>query len=103
MKIFISLPMNGRTDEEILAEIDRIYEDYGYLTINISELINPYIEKDLDNKEYTNIPLAYLAKSIDMISRADMVIFAKGWEKARGCRIEHQCAVDYEIPFIEED
>ena len=24
-----------------------------------------------------------------------MVFFMKGWEKARGCKIEHQIAVEY--------
>lgn len=99
MKIFISLPMNGRTDEEILAEIDRIHSKYGK---NNTEFIDSFIEENVEDG-YATIPLAYLAKSLDLMAKADTVIFAKGWEKARGCRIEHQCAVDYEIPFIEED
>lgn len=28
--------------------------------------------------------------------------FAKGWEDARGCRIENQCAIEYGIEVIED-
>lgn len=30
-----------------------------------------------------------------------MRLFASDWEQARGCRIEHQCAEEYEIEVIE--
>ena len=46
-------------------------------------------------------PLDYLARSIEFLARADVAIFAPGWQKARGCRIEHQCAEDYDIPMME--
>ena len=36
-----------------------------------------------------------LAKSIEAMSKADAVVFMKGWQEARGCRIEHQIAIDY--------
>lgn len=99
MKIFISLPMRGRTDEEISVEINRIHSKYGK---NDTEFIDSFIEKDIKDG-YKTISLAYLARSLDLMAKADMVVFAKGWKEARGCKIEHQCAVDYEIPFIEED
>ena len=46
-------------------------------------------------------PLFYLAKSIDAMSKVDAVIFMKGWENARGCKIEHEIAVRYN-KFIKE-
>ncbi|RHU77980.1 DUF2829 domain-containing protein [Butyribacter intestini] len=33
---------------------------------------------------------------------ADVAYFAKGWESARGCRIENQCAIEYGIDTIED-
>lgn len=45
-------------------------------------------------------PLWYLAKSIEMLSKADVAAFAKNWNKYRGCKIEHLCATEYEIPII---
>lgn len=34
---------------------------------------------------------------------ADLVYFAKGWEDARGCMIERECAVQYGVPILEPD
>lgn len=104
MKVFISVPMNGRTDEEIDADTERIFMNYQNLTINNSEFLETFFDdEDFEGVDYENMPLAYLSKSLDVLAQAEIAIFAKGWEKARGCRIEHQCAVDYGIPIIEED
>ena len=46
-------------------------------------------------------PLWFLGKSIELLSDADVVYFASGWENARGCRIEHECAVEYGVDIIE--
>lgn len=32
---------------------------------------------------------------------ADAAYFAKDWDKYRGCKIEHSCAVEYGIKVIE--
>lgn len=47
-------------------------------------------------------PLWFIGKSIELLSSADLVYFSKGWENARGCRIEHACAVEYMLDRIEE-
>ena len=41
-----------------------------------------------------------LGKSIELLSTADLAYFAKGWETARGCIIEHSCAVAYMVETI---
>ena len=43
-----------------------------------------------------------LAKSLELLADADVAYFAKGWESARGCRIENQCAIEYGIDTIED-
>ena len=45
--------------------------------------------------------LVYLGRSIEVLAKADLAVFMNGWEKARGCRIEHQTAKDYGIPTLE--
>lgn len=35
-------------------------------------------------------------------SGADIAYFAKGWQDARGCKIENTCAIEYGIPVIED-
>jgi len=93
MKAIISQPMKGKSEEQVRserAETIELLEAKGYEVVDT-------IFPDFTNQG--NVPLKYLAKSIDAIAAVDFVYFMHGWENARGCRIEHQCCVDYEIPF----
>ena len=94
MKVFISQPMNGKSDEEIIYErnsiIDLIKTKFGQDT----EIIDSFVQ----GVPYNAKPLWYLGKSIELMSDADIVFFAKGWGDARGCYIENQCALEYNIP-----
>ena len=85
MKAFISQPMKDKTDEEIKAErakaIDSLKEKFGE---NI-EIIDSFFE---DAPADAN-PLWFLAKSLELLSTADVAYFCKGWETARGCKIEN--------------
>ena len=45
-------------------------------------------------------PLWFLGKSLELLSTADVSVFAKNWENTRGCRIEHECAVQYGIKIV---
>ena len=88
MKIMISQPMNGKTQEQIeeeRAELVENLKDKGY------EVVNTIFAETPD--EAQDKPLFYLAKSIDAMSKVDAVIFMKGWENARGLKIEHELAV----------
>jgi hypothetical protein len=46
-------------------------------------------------------PLECLGKSIELMAHADVAVFCPGWKEARGCRIEHECAVQYGLEVIE--
>ena len=37
------------------------------------------------------------------MSRCNAVYFCKGWENARGCKIEHDAAVAYGLKIIYEE
>ena len=50
-----------------------------------------------------NIPLCFLAKSLENMSLCHAAFFCKGWESARGCKIEHEAAVAYGLDIIEEE
>jgi hypothetical protein len=41
--------------------------------------------------------IAMLGDSIALMRDAEMVIFAKGWEKSPGCNVEHEVCVQYKI------
>ena len=99
-KIFISQPMNGLTQEEVFAVREKAIEDAG---IKIGEsviVLDTFILEDAPKD--ANAGLWYLAKSLMVMSDADVAYFCKGWENARGCKIEHTCAVEYGITVIEE-
>lgn len=96
-KLFISQPMRGKTDEEILAvRSDAIQAAKDYIGEDV-EVIDSFFQ----NAPADARPLWFLGKSIELLSTADIAYFARGWNDARGCRIEHQCAEEYGIHMIE--
>jgi hypothetical protein len=99
MKLFISQPMRGKTKEEILAVRERAIESAERNLGEKVEVIDSYFE---DAPNDGNAPLWHLGKSIMLLASADVAYFAKGWEEARGCRIENTCAIEYGIDVIED-
>ena len=95
MKVMISQPMNGKTEEQIKEERKELI---NAIESNGDEVLNTIFTeeapKDCDTAIY------YLAKSIEAISKVDRVVFMRGWEKARGCVIEHLVAVKYNKQII---
>ena len=89
-KIFISQPMKGRTNEEIMQERNRIMAKW---TNKSFEFIDSFFCEPGKNS------IDSLGKSISLMGEADLVVFAPGWENARGCRIEHEVAKEYGIPI----
>lgn len=99
-KLFISQPMNGKTNEEILAVREKAIDSAKKNLGDDVEVIDSYF--DDYNPENGCVPLKYLSKSLELLADADVAYFAKGWEEARGCRIENQCAIAYGIEVIED-
>ena len=99
-KAFISQPMQGKTVDAIRAERKRIEDT---LALNGYDPVDSVFE-DFPNAGigYKSVPLAYLAKSLDLLARCDAAAFAKGWNAARGCKIEHECAKLYGIDILME-
>ena len=100
-KLFISQPMKGKTDEEILREREQaVREAEKYLKENEMQEEVQVIDSFFQSAPVGARPLWFLGKSLELLSTADLVYFAKDWEEARGCRIEHMCAVQYELQII---
>ena len=101
MKVFISQPMKDKTDAEILKErefaITKIKEKYCSDDV---EIIDSFFTHDYVSK---NRPLYLLGKSLTLLAEADVAYFVKGWEYARGCKIEHTCAIEYGVDCIVEE
>ena len=94
MKVFISQPMRGKIDEEILNERNQVIEKIKSQYEDV-EIIDSYFEDY--NPEDGNVALKYLSKSIELLADADLAVFIKDWGQNRGCRIEHLCCVNYGI------
>ena len=102
IKIFISQPMNGKTNEEIEDErkhiINRLTLQFARENEHI-EIIDSFFKDAPHNAK----PLWYLGESIKLMSEADIVFFCDGWQTARGCQIEHDCALEYDIDTMYEE
>ncbi len=89
MKIMISQPMRGKTNEQIReerAELVKRLEEQGH------EVVDTVFENAPANED---VAIYCLSQSIRYIGKVDAVVFMPGWEDARGCRIEYQVACEY--------
>ena len=100
IRLFISQPMKGKSDEEILKVREQaIAEAKARLGRDREiEVIDSFF-KGATAEEW---PLWFLGNSLELLSTADVAYFVNGWKAARGCRIEHICAVEYGIKVMEE-
>lgn len=98
MKVFISQPMEGKTNEEIKAERNRLIGKVRALYGDDIEIIDSFFE----NAPADARPLWFLGKSLELLATADVAAFARGWRDARGCRIENICAIEYGIEVVED-
>ncbi len=97
-KLFISQPMRGKTDEEILTVREAAIKSAEKLVGESVEVIDSFFQSAPADAK----PLWYLGEALKLLAQADVAYFAEGWEDARGCKIEHTCAVEYGIDRIEQ-
>ena len=93
MKVMISQPMRDKTDEQIREERATLVaqlEKEGYEVVDS-------IFQDEPPADVKNKGAWYLAKSIELMSKVDAVVFMKEWVTTRECRVEHYIADEYEI------
>lgn len=97
-KLFISQPMKGKSDEEILKERQNAIKEAEKLFGEPVEVIDSFFQ----NAPAEARSLWFLGKSLELLSTADIAYFAEGWENARGCKIERLCAQEYGVHVIEK-
>lgn len=105
-KAMLSQPMGGKTDQEIIETRERaikVLEEKGYEVVNTLFTDEWYSREQMKNRGVVQIPLCYLAKSLENMSLCHVAYFCKGWEAARGCRIEHEAAKAYGLEIIYEE
>ena len=90
LKLFISLPMNGLSGDEIRNNMAEAKAEAERIVGQPMELLETLFDFD----DY-NHPLMYLGESIKKMAEADVVYFHLGWKQARGCFVEHIAAMKY--------
>ena len=107
--IFISQPMSGKSEEEILAtrqkEIEKIHQFFDADGVEIN-IIASYID-DATRKCFEehigddiNWDIHWLSQSLKMLATADMIWLCDGWEYSNGCNIELECAIRYGLCIV---
>lgn len=93
MKVMISQPMRGKSNKQIRqerAELVQKLENKGY------EVVDTVFEEAPADED---VAIYMLSQSIRYIGKVDGIVFMKGWENARGCKIEYYVA-QYYYKFI---
>ena len=105
-KAMVSQPMAGRTNDEIVDAREKAVaelEGMGYEVVNTPFTDGWYGDDAMRERGVVQVPLCYLAKSLENMSLCHAAYFVRGWEGARGCRIEHEAAVAYGLEVLYED
>ena len=105
-KAMISQPMGGKTEDEIVATREKAIsalEENGYEVVNTLFTDEWYRHEEKKEPGIVQRSLFFLAKSLEKMSLCHAAYFCKGWEQARGCRIEHEAAKAYGLDIIYEE
>ena len=105
-KAMLSQPMAGKTEKEIVETRERAIaalKERGYEIVNTLFTDEWYSDEAMKERGVVQIPLCFLAKSLENMSLCRAAYFCVGWEKARGCRIEHEAAKAYGLEIIYEE
>ena len=105
-KAMLCQPMAGKTEQEIVEVRERaiaVLEAKGFEIVNTLFTDDWYNDHAMKARGVVQIPLYFLAKSLESMSLCHAAYFCKGWEKTRGCRIEHEAAKAYGLEIISEE
>lgn len=105
-KAMLSQPMASKTEQEIIETRNRAIkalENRGYAVVNTLFTDEWYSKEAMTERGVVQIPLCFLAKSLENMSLCHAVYFCKGWEQARGCRLEHEAAKAYGLEVLYEE
>lgn len=111
MRVMISMPMNYFNWRSTYADVKNRLEAKGYevTPLTYKELYGKrppdLIEELCDDNSYRvyTAPLFSMSTAFARMAISDAVYFCHGWEEARGCRLEHQAAIDYGLKILYED
>lgn len=96
-KLYISGPLWGETDEEILEAREAAVAAACLVLGEDVEVIDDKLEAVPEDAE----PMWFLIESLKRLAEADIVCFDQHWKCSREKVIQHECAVRYDIQIIE--
>ena len=105
-KAMLSQPMAGKTDDEIVSTRDKAVaalREREFEIVNTLFTDEWYSKENMEARGVVQIPLCFLAKSLENMANCHAAYFCKGWENARGCVIEHEVADKYGLTIIHEE
>jgi len=105
LKAMLSQPMANKSEAEIVETRNRAIaalETQGYSIVNTLFTDGWYSKEAMEKRGVVQIPLCFLAKSLENMANCHAAYFCKGWENARGCRIEHDAAKAYGLIVLYE-
>ena len=102
MKVFISQPMSGHSDEEINEVKERAKEEIKKLYQFFDNNNQLEIISTTELRKHEILPknasrLWWLGRAIQMLEDVDVIYMCNGWEEAKGCKIERAVAIEYNI------
>lgn len=113
MKVFISQPMSGLSDNQILEEREHIkevfIEKYKDEYDNIEFTSTFFTQEDPIFEEVNKLDviedessksLWLLGRALQMLAITDIVVFGHNWQDARGCKIEFMAAKMYDKDML---
>lgn len=98
MKVMISQPMKGRTEQQIKEERKAIIDKFDKMHIEVIDTI--FTE---EAPQDCNVAVYYLGKSISAMKDIDALYMCDNWREARGCKIENEVAKEYGIKILYSD
>lgn len=101
MKVFVSVPMSGRTHEDIFGDqVEAIEYIRTLFPDDVVQLINPHgtVELDEDETDSKHKSIRYLAKDMALIAESDLMVFTGEWWTAHGCLVERKVSTEYRLP-----
>ena len=91
MKVYLSHPYGRKPENKRRSKIiAKLYREMWAAEGADHEIINPLVELEKESERNTEPQM--LALAVELMRKCDAVLFAPGWKKSRGCRMEHMAA-----------
>lgn len=103
MKIFVSQPMQGLSEEQIEAVYQEAARDIRSRMkpdVPVEILSTRKYELPYELRKGRNERLCYWSHALQVLSMADAIYLCPGWQKAAGCTVEVNAARLCGIPVI---